>query len=100
MQNDFENLTLVFISVISTRGIVLWSTNGGSDARVRSILYYADLYLANELTGSNGNPFHFRGRGSTGRVFRNGFSVGSSGAGPVHDIKNIFSKIQNTIYEV
>ena len=41
VQIDFENLALVFISVISTRGIVLWSTNWGSDARVRSILYYA-----------------------------------------------------------
>ena len=90
MQIDFENLALVFISVISTRGIVLWSTNGGSDARVRSILYYAESYLAKQLSASNGNPFHFRGRGSTGRVFATGFSVGSSWAGPVHDIKNIF----------
>ena len=90
MQIDLNNLALVFISVISTRGIVLWSTNGGSDARVRSILYYAGYYLAEELSASNGNPFHFRGSSSTGRVFRDRFSVASSWGGPVHDIKNIF----------
>ena len=41
VQIDFGHLALVLISVISTRGIVLWSTNWGSDARVTNILCYA-----------------------------------------------------------